>query len=105
MGTLLDFAKERPTPAEEYAAWIRENAHVYELFKKFALELRGKGFARYSARSILYRIRWHVDVETNPVPGGDEFKINDHYSPYLARQLIAEDPTFNTFFEFRKVQS
>lgn len=104
MVTLLDLLPARLTPAARFKIWIEANRHVYDLFKTFAAEVRDAGHTRYSARAILHRIRWHFDVITRP-PAGDEFKINDHVTPYLARMLIEEDASFRDFFELRKVIS
>ena len=71
---------------------------VCRLFEKLALEVYREGLRKYSARSILYRIRWHHEIER----GDRAFKCNDHWSPDLARWLIARRPEFAGFFELRE---
>lgn len=71
---------------------------VYDLFKKFAADLLASGHRRYSARTIVERIRWHYAI--NPDRDGG-FKINDHLCPHYARRLMAEDSRFARFFELR----
>jgi hypothetical protein len=80
-----------------FEAYDRANPAVYALFRRFACEMRAAGRARYGSKGVLERIRWHVHLEAS---GGD-FKINNDYSPYFARKLMAEDETFRGFFEVR----
>lgn len=100
--TLLDLLTA--TPAERFAVWIEANGNVYDLFRAFALEVRNAGYTRFSADAICHRIRWHLTIETRPLPG-DVFKFNDHTTAYLARKLIAEDASFATFFETRSIRN
>jgi hypothetical protein len=91
----------RATPEERFERFHADNPRVFELFKRFAAEVMGRGLKRFSADAIVQRIRWFVQVDTT----GDEFKVNDNYSAYYARLLIRECPEFDGFFELRKTQS
>lgn len=72
---------------------------IYGLFKFFANELLAAGRSRYSARTIIERIRWH-----HATAGNDgEFKINNNFIAYYARKLAAEDSRFQEFFTWRKM--
>lgn len=82
--------------AEQFARWHALHPEVYELFKRYAAEVRAAGFSRYSARDILARLRWHVQVEKR-----GEYRINNIASPFYARMLVAEDPSYAGFFEMR----
>jgi len=88
--------------AARFAKFHEANPHVYQLFAKFAAEVRSRGHKRYSADAILHRIRWHCNVETE---SRDGFKISDHYSAYYSRLLAATDPTFKDFFETRRIRN
>lgn len=74
------------------------NPHVYGLFKRFAAELLAAGRERYSARTIVERIRWHVATGTKT---DDGFKISDHFSAFYARLWLAEHPEREGFFVLR----
>lgn len=87
-----------PHIVEAFWKYHALNPQVWELFERFALQLRDAGRKRYGASAIVQRIRWHMAVETQ----GDEFKINDHYSPCYARLLILKYPEFQAFFELRR---
>jgi hypothetical protein len=105
MNSLLDLVPERATPAERFPAWLADNRHIYNLFCRYAREVRDAGHRKFSADAIVHRIRWHLSVETKPLPGDPEFKLNNDYCAHLARTLVADDPTFADFFEFRKVKA
>lgn len=67
-------------------------------FEILALEIRERGFRRYSADAILHRIRWHMHVER----GDREFKCNDHWTAPLARWFMNRNPKAGKFFELRE---
>ena len=82
----------------------RENPSVYVLFKQFAADARRAGHLKFSARTILHRIRWETSVVTredarNPKTG-KQLKINDHHSPYYSRMYM-EEQGCPGFFETR----
>lgn len=83
------------TDFERYHA---DNPQVYQLFKKFAWQVIGRGFKNYSARAIAHRIRWHTSIETQ----GDEFKINNNYTSAYARMFEREYPEHRGFFRKRQ---
>jgi len=85
--------------AAEFVVFHRNNPHVYELFKRFANEVRASGHTKFSARDIFPRIRWYTMVETRGDPDG--MKINNNWSPFYARMIAQEDSRFRDFFQFR----
>ncbi len=66
-------------------------------FEELALEVAARGYSRYSARTILHRLRWHFHIEQ----GSRDFKCNDHWSPTLARWFMDQHPEYPNFFETR----
>ena len=85
---------------EAFNIFDRENPEVYTLFKSFCFEVLNRGKQKYSARAIMERLRWELDL--NP-RGSDIYKINDHTIPYYARKFLAEPPQHGSFFEIRKL--
>lgn len=77
----------------------RQNPLVWEFFKQFTFEVIRAGHRRFSADSILHRIRWETTVKTT-----GRFKLNNNYSADYARKFITEFPQFKGFFETRKRQ-
>lgn len=66
------------------AEYDRINPHVWDLFKRFAQEVKQSGRKQYSAQSIIERIRWHVDTTTR----GSDFKISNNCVAYYARKMM-----------------
>ena len=78
--------------ARLFDAWLtyhKANPGIYELFKKYTHEALGANYDKYSARTIIHRIRWHTLVETRSEDG---FKIANAHSPYYARLYLFEHP-------------
>jgi hypothetical protein len=83
--------------AVKFWEWHSANPHVYELFKRYALQAALAGRHRFSARTITERIRWHTQIDT----AGDEYKINDHWTPFYARLFVVDHPKHRRLFQFR----
>lgn len=79
-----------------------ENPHIYRLFEKLAIFMIEKGRKKYAARTIIERIRWHMDAKT---VGDEVFEINDNYIALYARLFIYRHPNHLGFFELRTVRS
>lgn len=82
---------------QRFREFHASNPRVYELFVKFTLQVVRAGRKRYGAFAILNRIRWHVEIETR----GDEFKVNNNWSPFYARLFMQDHPQHDGFFETR----
>lgn len=103
------FAQARPASKptaeqsidEAFRAFDRANPDVFRKFRELAEQIRASGWTRYSADALLHRIRWHYHVEK----GDRAFLINDHWSSRYARLLIDIDPSFQGFFELRRLRS
>jgi hypothetical protein len=89
------FAWQTPMTFREFH---EANPQIFALFKRFAQDAKARR-PRFSARTILHRIRWYTAVETDDPAG---FKINNNWSPFYARLLILEDSSFDGFFELRR---
>jgi len=86
-----------------YSAFLtyhRNNPHIWQSFEKFALEMLNTGRKRYSAKTIMERVRWDFD-SSNPEA---EYKINNDFTSYYARAFARKWPQFREFFEFREVK-
>ena len=83
-----------------FEVFDRENPQVYAKFKEYSGQLLCTGRRRFSANFIIGRIRWDYAIETNAA----DFKINNDYTPFFPRMLIAEDESFRPMFELRKVR-
>ena len=82
------------------AQWLRfhrKNPEIYRLFRKFALQAMDAKFTQYSARAIVDRIRWHVEIETR----GSHYKIANSSIAYYARMFMMESSRYEGFFRTR----
>jgi hypothetical protein len=85
----------------EFMAWLPENLHVYEAFEREALACVRRGFAHYSARTIIEWLRHHTALTET----GGPWKLNDWHTPYLARLFALTNPAHRELFEFRQAKA
>lgn len=83
---------------DAFRTYHQTHPEIFQLFAKYAYEMRKTGRKKYSAKTIMERIRWHCDVQER----GQEFKINNSYTAMYARLLVHKIPEFSGFFEFRE---
>jgi hypothetical protein len=81
----------------DFDEWLSENTHVWIAFERQALLVHQRGYRHYSARTIIEFLRHHT--ATKQV--SEEWKINDHAVPHLARKFMEVHPNLNGFFEVR----
>lgn len=91
-----------PAVLARFKEWHLNNPHIYRQFKELAMMMRARGRQRYSARTIIEKMRWDYDIAKT---SGDVFEINGDFVPIYVRLLIHNHPEFNDFFELRVVRS
>ena len=88
----INILSQKGKKYEEYVEWIEKNQDFYELFDKFTKQaLVNK--SKISAWLIVNRIRWEIEIETN----GDEYKINNDFIAYLARDWMVKNNNMGAF--------
>lgn len=100
VSTTTDRTYERIKPEypDGFWAWLDKNEHVYQAFVRLAIRGQKKGLRHWSARAIIHVLRWQTAMEDS-----DElFKINNSYTPGLARLAMQEYPLLNDFFLIRE---
>ena len=80
---------------DSFKLFDNEHPEVYEGFKRFALKAMSVR-SNYSARAIFHALRWETMIDS-----GEEFKINDGWSPFYADKFMSESPRFEGFFRTR----
>jgi len=85
---------------EKYWAWKNANPEPFQLLRRFAYELLERK-KRFGTHSLVERVRWEMKMTWHQDQG---FKLNDHITPYLARDLIAMDARFADLIETRQVR-
>lgn len=94
----MDQVSISPT-ALEFEIYHRDNSGVYDELVKLAFEVKRSGRKKTSMTLLVNRLRWYFDIEI--FRGEQDFKINDHFSPYYARLLMAEYPGLDGLFNTR----
>lgn len=82
---------------DDFLAYLPDNLHVYAAFEREANKVVARGFQHYSARTIIEVLRHHSAL----AEVGGAYKLNDHYTPYLARLYCLLNPKEAHLFEFR----
>lgn len=91
----------RNSPAERFEDFHYKNPQVYLLLCERARELKAKGFARYSIRTLWELLRWHSHMT---VKSSDSFTLNNNHVPYYARKIMQDESDLRGFFETRKLR-
>ena len=100
----LDFNPPPPqkprglTWEEKTDRWIQMNPLAWDYFKRYAMEVYRAG-EKCGIDLIRGRVRWEVRITKR-----EEFKINNNYSPWLARRLIQWKPELAGVFEIRETK-
>lgn len=81
----------------DFIPYLRENLHVYSAFEREALRIAARR-ERYSARTIVEVLRHNSALEEI----GSEWKLNDSWTPHLARLFALLNPQCAELFEFRE---
>ncbi len=90
------------TIQQKFQIYHEQNPNVYEAFKKYAFAAINGGRKKYSAKSILERVRWHLNFE---IVGDETYKNNNNYTSRYARLFIQDYPEHKDFFEFREIKT
>lgn len=85
----------------EFLAYLPENLHVYDAFEREAFKVIAKGFAHYSARTIIEVLRHNSALAER----GGPWKLNDHATPSWARLFALMHPKYSALFEFRHTKA
>lgn len=83
---------------QNFHEWLVDNWHIWRAFEREARRIRDRGFAHYSALTILFYLRHHTALQEKPPA---EFKINNNFAPDMGRLLMLTYPEFRDFFETR----
>ena len=91
----LKFTDEYPNG---FWRWLDKNYQIYKTFERMAMEMARTGRTRYSARTIVERLRWDTDIQDTE----KTLKINDHFTPGLARLFMRDHgKQYPRFFHLR----
>lgn len=81
-------------------AYIANNPKVTQMFNRFALELIQAGRRHLGAKMIFERMRYETALKDDT-----EFKLNNNFVAYLARNFMKIYPQYEGYFETREKKS
>lgn len=91
--------KNKTMDQRKFRRYLEKNPVVWRLFEEFTFDRINKGYEKYSADSILHRIRWEAPVKNSK---SGEYKVNNNISSYMARRFIRKHPNHENFFALRR---
>ena len=93
----------KQTIKEAWWEFHKNNPEIYDLFEKETKRAIARGRKKLSSKMIINFIRWNIYVETTTQ--GEEYKINDAYTPYYARLFEHYNPKYKGVFNKRRIRS
>lgn len=91
---------EDPTHATKARDWMDSHPEAMELFERLSIHASRGGSRKFGVKLIAERVRWEFIVER----GQDEFKINNNFVAYIARELVQRRPELSACIDFRTVE-
>lgn len=85
---------------QEAEHWIETHPKACSLLLFYARELVRRQ-RHFGAKLLIERLRWEGAVEGWK---DEEWKCNNAHTAYIARWLIAQDPTLEPYLSFRHVE-
>lgn len=83
----------------DFAAWLSANWTIWRAFRREADRVYARGRSHYSARTIIHWLRHETVLRE---AAGSEFKVNNNFTPDMARLYLCFYPERTGFFELRR---
>jgi hypothetical protein len=90
-----------PDHAAAAAEWIDTHPKAMALFESMALR-RVAVKQRFGMKALVETVRWHHAIERDQ---DEEWKLNNNFTAYIARWLIARHPDIANYIETRHAGS
>lgn len=88
------------TTSQDFEKYHQDNPGVYAQIVRDAREWKRTVGQRVGMSVFIGRVRWTGRVENE----GADFRINDHYGPYYARLVMAQERDLFGLFDMRVTQ-
>ena len=87
---------------EQFEEWVhtKVGGEIANKFIRLAIGVKRRGHKKYSAQSIIERLRWHYDMKHGPDKEG--FKVNHNWRSHLSRFAMRRCPELKGFFRTRE---
>ena len=90
------------TNIDRYVEWLNtpEGDVIYKACLAKVKELVVAGWTKYGINSVVEAVRWDHSIKVGPK---DKFKVNNNFSPLLARTILAyNEDVPKGFFQLKK---
>ena len=97
----LSLLAELDVPDEllKYEAFKEANPWVLARLTKMSYELRDRGYQHYGMQALVEVLRYEYAKTNDP---SSEFKFNNNYCAFMAREIMHKNPLLDGFFSIRK---
>ena len=97
----LSLLAELDVPAEllKYEAFKQANPWVLPKLTRMCFELKDRGFWHYGIAALVEVLRYEYALTNDP---SSEFKFNNNYKAFMAREIMQNNILLDGFFETRK---
>ena len=97
----LSLLAELDVPAErlKYEAFKEANPWVMPALLQMVYKLHIQGHTHYGIAALVEVLRYQHATTNDP---NSEFKFNNNYRAFMAREIMQENPIFEGFFSIRK---
>lgn len=101
---LAELARNPEDYPTEFVAWLQVNWRLWTAFCRIADNVRSAGNSNYSARAVFHILRYETLMREQAVTSGrtPQFKLNNVWSPSMARLYNAMSPLHEGFFFTRE---
>ena len=97
----LSLLAELDVPAEllKYEAFKECNPWVIPKLTRMCVDLQARGFKHYGIAALVEVLRYEYAITNDP---SSEFKFNNNYKAFMAREIMQTNFLLDGFFETRK---
>ena len=93
-------SRAKGTMETQFEAFHLRNPHVYTSIIAISKDLKKRGFRKGGMKMIFERLRWLYAIQTV----GEDYKLNNNYTAFYARLVMATVPELDGFFAVRSRQ-
>jgi hypothetical protein len=83
----------------KYEAFKEANPWVMPQLLQMVYKLHGQGHTHYGIAALVEVLRYQHATTNDPT---SDFKFNNNYRAFMAREIMQENPIFEGFFSTRK---
>jgi hypothetical protein len=83
----------------KYEAFKKANPWVLRTLTRMSYELQERGYKHYGIAALIEVLRYEYALTNDP---SSDFKFNNNYRAFFAREIMQMNPSLDGFFSTRK---